>query len=247
MIVKRITEKTNLQNECKHKLVILFYQLSSVYSLIGFRKEALNYINYWFTIVTKTENFQQLDFNSVNQIMSSTELNISSELEVFKASDFWLSCESFDRSKYATKLFLKTRFLLLSDYVTKSLLEQNKDSNISFHKSKECLVLIEEVLKNKEEFYRNKSTIYYTNRYFKSSKYNITCGGFNPYSFKRDMSIYNFVADNLKKFKKYTPGKKCKTYGAVCIRNELYFLSCNKDHVNNKKTLFVKHSLVLKT
>ena len=61
------------------------------------------------------------------------------------------------------------------------------------------------------------------------------------------MNIYEFKADNLKKFKKYNPSKKCKNYGAVCIKNELYFLLRNKDDNNNKKMLYVKHSLLLKT
>ena len=83
-----IKEKVNLQNECKHKIISLFYQLSSFYNLKGFRNEALNYIYRWFTIIAKTENFQQLDFNSVNKILSSSELNISSELEIFNSSEF---------------------------------------------------------------------------------------------------------------------------------------------------------------
>ena len=116
--MNRIKEKVNLQNECKHKFISLFYQLSSFYNLIGFRNEALNYIYRWFTIIAKTENFRQLDFNSVNKILSSSELNICSELEIFNASDFWLSCESFDRSDLARKLFFKTQFPLLSEHVT---------------------------------------------------------------------------------------------------------------------------------
>ena len=54
------------------------------------------------------------------------------------------------------------------------------------------------------------------------------------------MNIYDFKADNLKKFKDYNPSQKCKNYGAVCIKNELYFLLRNKDHVDNKKTFVCK-------
>ena len=154
MVVNQVKEEINGYNIAKHQLVCLFYQLSSFYNLSGFKNKSLDYIYRWFTIIAKTKNFQQLDFNSVNKILSSSELNISSELEVFNASDFWLSCESFNRSKFTKELFLKTRFPLLSDHVTISLLKRNKDSsdNTFFHKIKECLVLVEEVLKNKEEF-----------------------------------------------------------------------------------------------
>ena len=88
MIKNCIKEKVNLQKECKHKFVSLFYQLSSYFNLISFRNEVLDYIYRWFTVIAKTENFRQLDFNNVNKILSSSELNISSELEVFNASDF---------------------------------------------------------------------------------------------------------------------------------------------------------------
>ena len=80
MTVNRVKEKINLQNECKHKFISLFYQVSSFYNLIDFRNEALTYTYRWFTTIAKTENFRQLDFNSVNKILSSSEFNISSEL-----------------------------------------------------------------------------------------------------------------------------------------------------------------------
>ena len=179
MVVNQVKEKINVNNISNHQFVCLFYQLSSFYNLSGFKNKSLDYIYRWFTIIAKTENFQQLDFKSVNKILSSSELNISSELEVFNASDFWLSCESFDRSKFAKKLFFKTRFPLLSDHVTKSLLDKRKDSSniTSFHKNKELIKLVNEVLKNKENFYRNKSIVYYTNRYCNSSMYDILlCG-----------------------------------------------------------------------
>ena len=79
-IVNCIKETVNLQNECKHNFISLFYQLSSFYNFVGLRNEDLDYIYRWFTKIAKTKNFQQLDFNSVNKILSSSEFNISSEL-----------------------------------------------------------------------------------------------------------------------------------------------------------------------
>ena len=239
-------EKVNLQNECKHKFVSLFYQLSSFYNLKCLRNEALDYIYRWFTIIATTENFQQLDFNNVNKILSSSELNISSELEVFNASDFWLSCESFDRCKFAKELFLKTRFPLLSDHVTRSLLERknNSNDNTFFHKVKNCLVLIEEILKNKEEFYKNKSTIYYKNRYCNSSMYDILlCSRFDK-SCKININYHNFEADSFKEVKKYTTTMKWAFYKAVFVKNRVYLLYYDE---NNEKLGFIRHSPFLKT
>ena len=92
MVVNQVKEKINVHNVAKYHFVCLFYQLSSFYNLSDFKNDALNYIYRWFTIIAKIDNFQHLEFNNIIRILSSSELNISSELEVFKASDFWLSC-----------------------------------------------------------------------------------------------------------------------------------------------------------
>ena len=234
VIVNRIKEKINIQNGCKHKFVTLFFQLSSFYNLKGFRNDALNYIYRWFTIIAKIENFQHLEFNNISRILSSCELNISSELEVFNASDFWLCYDSFDRSKFAKQLFLKTRFPLLSNHVSKSLLEKNLNS---FHKSRECLLLIEEVLKNKEEFYRNMSTIYHTNRYCNSNMYNILlCGGFDNRTFKKNMKFYHFEAESFKEVEKYTQTMNWRIFNTAFVKNMVYLLNYDD---NSKQLLFI--------
>ena len=124
-------------------------------------------------------------------------------------------------------------------------MEQNKDSNNSFHKSKKCLVLIEEVLKNKEEFYRNKSTIYYSNRYYNNSMYDILfCGRFGKSTYKTNMNFHHFEAGSFKEVEKYTKTEKWTTYTAAVVKNMVFFLFFDE---NDKKLVFIKHSPYLKT
>ena len=59
-------------------------------------------------------SFLELDFKHISKILSSSELNIDSEMEVFNAIVSWLG-HNKERSKYAKGLFLKVRLLLLSD------------------------------------------------------------------------------------------------------------------------------------
>ena len=222
MVVNQVKEKIHVHNIAKHQFVCLFYQFSSFYNLSGLRNDALIYINRWFTTIAKIENFQHLEFNNISRILSSSDLNISSELEVFKASDFWLSCESFNRSKFSKELFLKTRFPLLSDHVTKNLLEEKNDSTNKtfFHKIKKCLVMIEEVLNNKEEFYRNMSKIYYTNRYCNSSMYDtLLCSRFDKRTRKTNMNFYHFEAGSFKEVEKYSKTIKWTIYKAAFVKN----------------------------
>ena len=239
--MNRIKEIINHKNESKHNFISLFFQLSSIYNLVDFRNEALYYIHRWFTVIAKTENFQQLDFNSVIKILSSSELNISSELEVFNASNFWLSCENFDRHKFIKKLFLKTRFPLLSDHVTKSLLERNQNSsNISsFHRSKECLLLINEILNNKKEFYRNESKYHQTNRYCSSKTFD-TLLFRKYYQEVYSQDLYLFEATDFEKNKTYKNERNIVR--AASISDKVYFL-CNKDD----ELKLVRHSPYLNT
>ena len=239
-----------LENIVNTQNVATYLQVSSIFHLRDIRKKSLEYIYRWFTTVAKTENFQQLDLSNVNKILSSSELNISSELEVFNATDFWLNCRHFNRSKLVKKLFLKTRFPLLSDNVTKSLLVKNENlSNVSsFHKSKECLVLIKEVLKNREEFYKNKSIVYQRHRYCKSSKFNVTlCSGSTFKTGKQNLNFYHFPAENLQKVVKYTKRSQWKISNAASIKNKVYLLLNYKDSENNFKLGFVKYSPLTKS
>ena len=247
-IVNHVKEKINCKAIDKHQFVIIFFQLSEFYNFKYIQNETLDYINRWFKKIAKTKNFQQLNFNNVKKILSSSKLKICSELEVFIASDFWLSCESFNRNKFAKDLLLKTRFPLLSDHVIKSLLEQGKDSSSVFHKNKECLVLIDKILKNKEDFYRNRSIVYQTNRYCNSSKFNIVlCGKYNKRPVYIDFKLHLLEAENLAKVKTYIPCDNLRVVGASSITNEIYFVFRNKDNEYKEKLLFIKHSPVLKT
>ena len=44
-----------------------------------------------FPMIVDSDNFLELDFIFIKKILSSSELNINSELQVFNASDSWLS------------------------------------------------------------------------------------------------------------------------------------------------------------
>ena len=55
-------------------------------------------------MIADTVNFLELDFIIIKKILSSSGLNIDSELQVFNAADSWLCHDITERRKYAKEL-----------------------------------------------------------------------------------------------------------------------------------------------
>ena len=243
-IADYIKDKINVQNAATH------YQISSVYCIPGLLEETSDYIHRCFTMVAKTQSFLQLDFNRVNKILSSSELYVTSEVEVFHAADFWVSCKSLDRTKFAKDIFLKIRFSLLSNHVLQNILQNRRvlRNSSSFYKSEECLVLINNLLENKKEFFKNKASSYYTNRYCNSNKFNILfCGGIDKQSREKDKHIYITEGENLQKFKAFAEMTDKKFHDAVCVNGDLYFVSNRVDDKRQIVLSLEKYSSVTNT
>ena len=109
-----------------------------------------------------------------------------------------------------------------------------------------CIKLMNEILKNKKEFYRNKSIVCHTNRYCNSSMFDLMISSRNNNDTEiLDFNIYLLKATNLKKVKMYNfQNNKFRMSGAASITNKVYFLFCNDVDEEN---LFIRHSPVLKT
>ena len=231
-IAEHIKEKINVEN------VSTYHQLKSLFNMPTLMTVTSDYIQRCFTMVAKTENFLQLDFNHVDKILSSSELNVFSELEVFHAADFWLRCKDFDRTKFASQLFLKIRLPLLTDHAIKDLFGNCGDlaDSSSFHQNNECLVLINQVLKNKDEFNQNKPKTYFTNRYCDSTMYDLLVfGGFDQTSKIKNMNVYQANVDNLNNFKVYTQLMEWKISKAFYLSGELYCLCYRYEMTSFKK------------
>ena len=65
--------------------VIALYQISQVYKFSNIRKPPILFIERCFPIVSESQNFIDLDYKCVAEILSSCCLKIDSELEVLNA------------------------------------------------------------------------------------------------------------------------------------------------------------------
>ena len=77
--------KLNIQN------VLNLYQLTNLFNVSHLGKASFIYIERFFTMLVETRHFLELDYTAISKILASSELTITSELEVYKAADLWLS------------------------------------------------------------------------------------------------------------------------------------------------------------
>ena len=59
------------------------------------------YFERWFTVFVETRSFLEQDFTFLLKLLSSSNLYITSEIEVFDAADAWMSHDFDKRKDYA--------------------------------------------------------------------------------------------------------------------------------------------------
>ena len=197
-------ENKNLASKIKNKLNVknsaLYFQVMAVFNNQNATKFILSYIERWFTMVCKTNNFLEYDFAFLSKVLGSSELHITSELEVHNAACDWLSYNYKERCKFAKSLILKIRIPLLTDGVYKSLQDGRIDSCLFSLKNKdnESLSVIQKILKNRNDYYYNMCSFYYKTRYNNQLKYDFVILDSFEVKNKRSLSIYNIFGKEFK-------------------------------------------------
>ena len=208
-----------IKSKVKVQNVVMYYQLVNTFKQLKISKALLRYIDCSFTTICKTNNFLELDFSSVSKILASSELNITSELEVYHAADTWLGYNLEKRSKFAECILTKVRLPLLSEDVLKGLLGFNRvlRKSSSFHKNEKCLDVINRILENKKVFYRNKNAAHQTHRYCSHEMFNFLI-------FQKTSRAVSQI--NRSNFNKIKTVKKLEhdflSYGTVLVNGALY-------------------------
>ena len=104
---KCMLDKVNFKN------AITFYSVAKTNNLFSVAGMSIRLIEMCFPMLIKTENFSQLDFDCVVKIISSSELNIHSEVEIFDSANTWLKhnseelCDSIV-TKYSPYIVIRT-------------------------------------------------------------------------------------------------------------------------------------------
>ena len=125
--------------------VATYHQVAKIFNMPAFSKATFRCIERFFDTVAKNHNFLHLDLACVSQILSSLKLNVTSELEVLRAADRWLSFKAALRRAFATDLLVKVRLPLLSNRE----LDKFLNDSFAFRKCEKCTSLIDDVSKRK--------------------------------------------------------------------------------------------------
>ena len=216
--------------------------------MVNLTKIVFSFIQRCFTITTVTKQFLKLDFRLVAKILASSELNVTSELEIFKVVHAWIIYNIEERKKHAKDLLLKVRIPLLSENEVKYIK--------SFYKNENLSNLINDVLMRKACIFNGKSPAYFTNRYCTQSDILICCGAEHNEQIDEDgftyVDGYNITSASINKLSARNLNT-CKAVGSmptdrfytnmVFCKGELYFFSgCNENQ--QMLTIVEKHSLL---
>ena len=170
-------------------------------------------------MVVETKNFLHLDFNLIAKILSSSELNIHSEVEVFNAAISWLNRNSEERSKYSKQLLLKVRFHLLSEDAKIHIINRNS----LLTKNNERGKPLKELLLNQKTFNSPRTDKSYKSRYCSQSKFNIILSGCRSSVVTDSKKVYRVNGSNLKNVKSLTPMMNGRRFSdAVSLKGEVY-------------------------
>ena len=91
----------NLKSKVCIENVTLFYEISIKMKAAILSEKLLLFIERHFTLVSRTQSFFKLSVSSVLKIISSNNLDITSEIEVFAAADDWVSYNLEQRNQHA--------------------------------------------------------------------------------------------------------------------------------------------------
>ena len=89
-------------------------KVDASYKIPSLKKFTLNFIERCFDQIVGTNEFLQLEYSLVKEILSSGNLNVKSELQVVNAINSWVEYKLHSRGKFASELLTKSRLSLLS-------------------------------------------------------------------------------------------------------------------------------------
>ena len=142
----------------KHKTVFkipFFFEFGRIFNFENLKKITKHQFQRYFSrIVDENINqFKELEFTSVATILESSQLEATSEIQVYQSSLMWISYKN--RSQFSKKILKKIRLRLLAIEDLNDILK-----NSEFCKVKECVEIVEMAIKWKDN---PSSTKYFSN------------------------------------------------------------------------------------
>ena len=155
------TGRTYFIKKFKIRHAAAFHKIASVFELPNLLGATRSYIERCFTVIA--ESLLELEFVLFSRILASSELFVTSELEVLDASIKWLSHNFEERKQFGARLLRKVRLHTLPSLQRSLPLKNNK-----------CREMVEEAHKRSREKPDDRKSRYCSQKNFEA----LVCGGF---------------------------------------------------------------------
>jgi len=119
------------------------YHFAEIYQCEELLSKARQFIFSNFTSVAKTEEFMNMSSKRIEMWISSDEIDISAEEDVFKIILRWINRDKTERKKHFTELFRHVRLV----YVTRDYLQSDVVTNELVRGNGDCLDLVKDAMK----------------------------------------------------------------------------------------------------
>ena len=234
---------TILEEKIQIKNAASVYQFVNLFNLFSLQIPNLSYIERFFTIVSDNESFLELEYNFVSKILASSELLITSEIEVFKVVVKWLNHKIEERSKYAEDLLSKVRFQLLSTEIIRHLLNDSK-----YKKADGCVNFLNKMIDTRQNCIYRFPSCYHTSRYCNQKYFKLLVSG--GYNMKTSITCSNVSCFDVCKVSDIEANQPMKTgrhsLKIVYVKGNIYVFGGSNDNVHMVKSVD-KYSLTSKT
>ena len=147
--------------------------MSNCFRQVDLHTFTFKYVQRWICLLAERKHHLDLSFGLIMKLLSSSDLDISSEMELINFADSWIKYDTAKRSKFAIQLIKEIRLPLLSNAALESLLSDD----ISFSKCDDSNKYIRSAISNKLVGYDAPKSIEYENRYCSQKNYDIIFGG----------------------------------------------------------------------
>ena len=124
-------------------MALLTYQFAETFRCKELIFATKMFIHSNFTDVAETEEFLNLSSEEVKMWISSDEINVSAEEDVFKIILTWIDREKSERKKYFPELFPEVRVV----YVSRDFLHNDVVTNDLVNDNQRCTDLVKDAVK----------------------------------------------------------------------------------------------------
>ena len=151
-----IFRKLNLKN------YLFYFKISKLYNLKRLTNYLCNYLLQQYILNEDKNSFFQLNFEEICLIFSCSELQISSELELFNAAVDWINYKPNERTKHMNTVLKLIRLPL----IPKSILTHVVRDHKLCRNDKNCKQTIKKAIKSKSSCKNKASNIQFQNRFY---------------------------------------------------------------------------------